>query len=50
MARNRTVFQVEYNTILDLNKIEQIQHQAARIVTGLPKFASIESLYLFESI
>ena len=45
MARNRTVFQVEYNTILDLNKIEQIQHQAARIVTGLPKFASIESLY-----
>jgi hypothetical protein len=32
-------------TILDLNKIEQIQHEAARIVTGLPKFASIESLY-----
>jgi hypothetical protein len=28
-------------TILDLNKIEQIQHEAARIVTGLPKFASI---------
>jgi hypothetical protein len=23
----------------------QIQHEAARIVTGLPKFASIESLY-----
>jgi hypothetical protein len=35
-------------TILDLNKIEQMQHGAARIVTGLPKFASIESLY-FES-
>jgi hypothetical protein len=32
-------------TILDLNKIEQIQHEAARMVTGLPKFASIESLY-----
>jgi hypothetical protein len=32
-------------TILDLNKIEQIQHEAARIVTGLPKFASIESIY-----
>jgi hypothetical protein len=32
-------------TILDLNKIEQIQHEAARIGTGLPKFASIESLY-----
>jgi hypothetical protein len=31
---------------LDLNKIEQIQHEAARIVTGLPKFASIESLYV----
>jgi hypothetical protein len=24
-------------TILDLNKIEQIQHEAARIVIGLPK-------------
>jgi hypothetical protein len=32
-------------TILDWNKIEKIQHEAARIVTGLPKFASIESLY-----
>ena len=32
-------------TILDLNKIEQIQHEAARMVTGLAKFASIESLY-----
>ena len=32
-------------TILDFKKIEQIQHEAARIVTGLPKFASIESLY-----
>jgi hypothetical protein len=32
-------------TILDLNKIEKIQHEAARIVTGLPKFASIKSLY-----
>jgi hypothetical protein len=32
-------------TILDLNKIEQIQHEAARIITGLLKFASIESLY-----
>jgi len=32
-------------TILDLNEIEQIQHEAARIVTGLPTFASIESLY-----
>jgi hypothetical protein len=32
-------------TILDLNKIEQILHEAARIVTGLPKFASIQSLY-----
>jgi hypothetical protein len=32
-------------TILDLNKIEQIQHEAARIVTGVPTFASIESLY-----
>jgi hypothetical protein len=32
-------------TIWDLNKLEQIQHEAARIVTGLPKFASIESLY-----
>ena len=31
-------------TILDLNKIEQIQHEAARIATGLPIFASIESL------
>jgi hypothetical protein len=30
---------------LDLNKIEEIQHEAARIFTGLPKFASIESLY-----
>jgi hypothetical protein len=26
-------------TILDFKKIEQIQHEAARIVTGLPKFA-----------
>ena len=32
-------------TILDLNKIEKIQHEAARIVTELPKCASIESLY-----
>jgi hypothetical protein len=32
-------------TILDLNKIEKIQHEAARIITGLPKCASIESLY-----
>jgi hypothetical protein len=32
-------------TILDLNKIEKIQQEAARIVTGLPKFANIESLY-----
>lgn len=29
----------------DFNKIEQIQYEAARIVSGLPKFASIESLY-----
>jgi hypothetical protein len=35
-------------TILDLNKIEQVQHEAARIVSGLPKFASIESLYLYD--
>ena len=26
-------------------KLKKIQHEAARIVTGLPKFASIESLY-----
>jgi hypothetical protein len=32
-------------TILDLNKIEKIQHEATRIITGLPKCASIESLY-----
>ena len=32
-------------TILGLNKIEQIQHEATGIVTGLPIFASIESLY-----
>jgi hypothetical protein len=29
----------------EYNKIEQIQHEAARIVTGLPKFSSLESLY-----
>ena len=32
-------------TILGLNKIEQIQHEAAGIFTGLPIFATIESLY-----
>jgi hypothetical protein len=30
-------------TILDFKKIEQIQHEAARIVTGLPKFNSFSS-------
>ena len=29
----------------EYNKIEQIQHEAARIITGLPKFSSLESLY-----
>ena len=28
-----------------LNKIEKIQLEAARIVTGLTKFASLEALY-----
>jgi hypothetical protein len=32
----------------EYNKIEQIQHEAAKIITGLPKFSSLESLY-FES-
>ena len=31
--------------ILDLNKIEHIQQEATIMVTELPKFASIESLY-----
>ena len=30
----------------EYNKTEQIQHEAARIITGLPKFSSLESLYL----
>jgi hypothetical protein len=29
----------------NLYKIEQIQHEAARIITGLPKCSSLESLY-----
>jgi hypothetical protein len=29
----------------EYNKIEQIQHEAARIITGLPKFSRVESLY-----
>ena len=29
----------------EYNKIQQIQHEAARIITGLPKFSSLESLY-----
>ena len=29
----------------EYNKIEQIQHEAARIITGLPKCSSLESLY-----
>jgi hypothetical protein len=29
----------------EYNKIEQIQHEAARIITRLPKFSSLESLY-----
>ena len=29
----------------EYNKIEQIQHEAARIITGLPKFCSLESVY-----
>jgi hypothetical protein len=29
----------------EYNKIEQIQHEAARIITGIPKFSSLESLY-----
>ena len=29
----------------DANKLEQLQLEAARIITGLPKFASKESLY-----
>ena len=29
----------------EYNKIEQIQHEADRIITGLPKFSSLESLY-----
>ena len=29
----------------NMNKIEQVQHEAARIVTGLPRYCSIESLY-----
>ena len=36
-------------TILDLNKIEHIQQEATRMVTGLPTFSSIESLY-FETV
>ena len=32
-------------TILDLNKIEHIQQEATRMVTRLPTFSSIESLY-----
>jgi hypothetical protein len=27
----------------EYNKIEQFQHEAARIITGLPKFSSLES-------
>jgi hypothetical protein len=29
----------------DADKLEQLQFEAARIITGLPKFASKESLY-----
>ena len=29
----------------DTNKIERVQHEATRIVTGLPKYANIDSLY-----
>jgi hypothetical protein len=29
----------------EYNKIEQIHHEAARIINGLPKFSSFESLY-----
>ena len=29
----------------EYNKIEQIQHETARIITGLPKLSSLESLY-----
>jgi hypothetical protein len=29
----------------DANKLEQLQLEAARIITGLPKFASKESVY-----
>ena len=29
----------------EYNKIEQIQHETDRIITGLPKFSSLESLY-----
>ena len=32
-------------SLADQNKLEKIHNQAARIVTGLPLFASIDSLY-----
>ena len=32
-------------TETDSTKLDRLQHEAARIVTGLPKFCSIASLY-----
>ena len=32
----------------DTNKIERVQHETARIVTGLPKYENVDFLY-FES-
>ena len=34
----------------EYNKIDQIQHEAARLITGLPKLSSLESLYFETSL